>query len=1625
MICDKAISPTSQYTAERSRAPPGDGVAAVQLYGNDGEDGELGEDAEIGAEEDEQGPDDVPAPPAPHEEARPPRAVRDPNMPTPQDRAEHELTHANYRSWCDACVQGKGIAAAHRRQMNEPVDPSGVPTVHFDYCFMGERAKEAEEEKEEESAWEASEDMLKILVVKLGLYKRNRSHLVPKKGLSGQGWVAKAVTNDIKTWGCSNVILKSDQERSLGAIHNEVKRLRAPLMTIPENAPRGESQSNGIVERGVRSTTEQVRTMIVDLETKIGCKLKASHPIMFWLVEHAAFILTHYQVGIDGKTPYERHKGKKSKHELCHFGEKVWYMPLKGHRDEGKRGVRYLEGIWLGINELNGEVMIGTPEGVKRSRSILRKLDKWSREDIEKVKGTPWNLSGTDEEKPEVHFESREIPDKAQPPEDETVNTPMPRRMRIQQKDLEATGYTIGCPGCHAQMAGATHRGHNEECRGRVIKELEKTEEGRKRIEEATSRFREATTYPQAQPEKTSAQDDAMPSAEAPNAAAPDTTEANVDAKVTATTGNRKRNMLTDPLVQRLREAAAKSQVPATPVKRGMSSHEEGEERGGKFQTLPEEEKDTVVEPPKISQNTDTAMPTAPAAASTDATAAEASGAQGASEEQKPNSDMQMDELEEDPDAVTKLAAPLVTGIDAEENIKSINLIMQKGRKIPKAKELIDHVLDMTSDLDVSRVGRPLPADEPGRGAEKDQHRKQATHEAKHNIGNGGVDEIDSAQNLVQRREKHQVHEREDWWRTRFITPDPNRVAWEKVYRRVTMDRDTNEFLEDVQIEPKSKPKDYEYKISDQECRNIKSTFYFREEGPEAKPDVAEVYSPPRITEAAKKGGLKDGFALDLTVRREDGKVWNFSSKKMRDEATEMVLTQKPFMLISSPPCTMYSILQNGNRGRFTKSEWDDKLAEAKVHIDFSLKLFEIQRRMGNYFLFEHPKSASSWKLKEVEALMKKQGVIEVIANMCQFGMTTKYKGEEGLVSKPTRFLTNSPEVAKRLNRRCSEECKQKKHLAIWGTRAREAQRYPPSLCKAVVDGVRAEKLMRETNLCEIDVDMILSCESEDIEDAMARHEDNLTEYAKAWDDVTGKELDPKEVSKARAVEMGYVKDMGVYRVADKAECLRVTGQPPVKSRWLDINKGDDVNKNYRSRWVAKQFKTHDDFELFAATPPLDAIRYILSSAASMKNGKLMSNDVRRAYFFAPATRPIYVELPDEAGEKSDKCGRLLKSLYGTRDAANNWSQAYSKILLDIGFKQGVSNPCLFFHSERNIRTVVHGDDFLSAAEGSQLTWLQKELSKQLDIKTERMGEPEDQKQMKFLNRVITWEKGGIRYEADPRHAEIVVKALGLENGKAVVTPGVSIEGVRDTDDKTNPLMKGAQATEYRAVTARLNFLAQDRPDLQYAVKELSRNMSAPRIKDHEALKRVGRYLLHRPRVTFLYEWQSPPKELTIFTDTDWAGCRTTRKSTSGGIILNGRHYIKSWSRQQNLVSLSSAEAELYGLVKASSEGLGCKAMAGDYGATCSVKVYADASAALGIVHRKGLGKVRHIDTNTLWVQQAACSKRLEYAKVHGKINPADALTKHLTEAMREGHFKRIGMEFMEGRPEAAPKLCK
>ena len=110
------------------------------------------------------------------EEARMAVAVRDPYTPTAAEKAEHDLTHANFRSWCRACVQGKGVAASHFRQDKLQQDEVRVPTVHADYAFMGD--KKATTDEEEEAEWAADPNKIKILTVKDGQSRRIRAHQV-------------------------------------------------------------------------------------------------------------------------------------------------------------------------------------------------------------------------------------------------------------------------------------------------------------------------------------------------------------------------------------------------------------------------------------------------------------------------------------------------------------------------------------------------------------------------------------------------------------------------------------------------------------------------------------------------------------------------------------------------------------------------------------------------------------------------------------------------------------------------------------------------------------------------------------------------------------------------------------------------------------------------------------------------------------------------------------------------------------------------------------------------------------------------------------------------------------------------------------------------------------------------------------------------------------------------------------------------------------------------------------------------------------------------------------------------------------------------------------------------------
>ena len=251
-------------------------------------------------------------------------------------------------------------------------------------------------------------------------------------------------------------------------------------------------------------------------------------------------------------------------------------------------------------------------------------------------------------------------------------------------------------------------------------------------------------------------------------------------------------------------------------------------------------------------------------------------------------------------------------------------------------------------------------------------------------------------------------------------------------------------------------------------------------------------------------------------------------------------------------------------------------------------------------------------------------------------------------------------------------------------------------------------------------------------------------------------------------------------------------------------------------------------------------------------------------------------------------------------------------------------------------------------------------------------------------------------------------------------TPGVKLTKEQLEGDKE---LEHGKQSPFRAVAARCNYLAADRPDLQFAAKEVCRWMASPTVSSLNALKRVGRYLEGRRRLVYRFAWQSVSC-VDVYTDTDWAGCARTRKSTSGGGLVLGQHLVKSWSSTQSEVALSSGEAEYYGAVKASGVGLGFQSLLNDFGIKLPLRVWTDSTATIGICSRDGLGKLRHIDTKCLWLQHKVRSGRLEIRKVKGTENPADVFTKHLSNSGTvEALLKLFGCELRGGRPEGAPAL--
>ena len=188
-----------------------------------------------------------------------------------------------------------------------------------------------------------------------------------------------------------------------------------PEKIMFEESPVGESKSNGEIERAVQEAQGRIRSVKLNLESRYGRRIQRNENIVPWMIRHAVQMRNRVAIGQDGKTSWKILKGRDFKRDVAEFGECVWYLEAKSVGKD-KFDTRWSEGIWLGIRDESGEILIGTDDGVVKARTFKRRpeQERWTNEKLERMKGVPWE--------PVPGQKNREIPVKVIFPEEKDLS---------------------------------------------------------------------------------------------------------------------------------------------------------------------------------------------------------------------------------------------------------------------------------------------------------------------------------------------------------------------------------------------------------------------------------------------------------------------------------------------------------------------------------------------------------------------------------------------------------------------------------------------------------------------------------------------------------------------------------------------------------------------------------------------------------------------------------------------------------------------------------------------------------------------------------------------------------------------------------------------------------------------------------------------------------------------------------------------------------------------------------------------------------------------------------------------------------------------------------------------------
>lgn len=496
---------------------------------------------------------------------------------------------------------------------------------------------------------------------------------------------------------------------------------------------------------------------------------------------------------------------------------------------------------------------------------------------------------------------------------------------------------------------------------------------------------------------------------------------------------------------------------------------------------------------------------------------------------------------------------------------------------------------------------------------------------------------------------------------------------------------------------------------------------------------------------------------------------------------------------------------------------------------------------------------------------------------------------------------------------------------------------------------------------------------------------------------------DSEKWRKAMDNEISSLKDNETWEMVDLPK-----GRKSIPCKWVyRIKTGPDGSiEKYKARLVIKgysQRKGLDYEETFSPVAKTSTIRAVLSIAAQ-ENLSISQFDVSTAFLYGKLKEEIYMKPPEGYSNNNGKVCKLKRSLYGLKQAPRCWNNTITEYILEIGFKQSESDPCLFKRGEGKHKLILAlyvDDGLIASASPEETDKFIKEMTQRFKITTKSGSY--------FLGIEIDQRTDGSIKIDQKGYAKRLLERFGMQDCKAAVTPIVK-------DTMPSPEDESYKHFPYRQAVGALSYLmVGTRPDIAFPVGVVSRKLDKPTAEDVAKVKRILRYIKGTMNYGIIYKPSTAHHNLQCYSDADHGGDSSTGRSTSGMLCLNANGAIAWQSKRQSSVAISSTEAEIVAASEAAREIIWLtrilKFMQND-GKRKIPTLYIDSESALRLAHDPPYEthqRTKHIKLRHFFVRQCVLEMDLTVEKIDSKDQLADFLTKPLFKPQLQKLCKMAG----------------